>query len=66
MQVVTMDAVDEVKAGMERGDAAPSALGAVAGRLERVRRLGGRYALVGVSPEVSGMLKAVGRTTLVC
>ena len=66
MQAATTDAVDEVRAGMERGSAPSAGLEAVAERLERVRRLGGRFALVGVSPEVAGMLKAVGRTTLVC
>ena len=66
MGAVTTDAVDEVRAVLERGGSAPAGLEAVAERLDRVRRLGGRFALVGVSPEVAGMLKAVGRTTLVC
>ncbi len=58
---------DAVIVVLEQGVEAPAeALGILADRLERVRRLGGRFALVDVSPEVEGMMKAVGRSKLVC
>ena len=67
MAAETMDAVDAVRGGMARGgEGAAEALAVLAGRLERVRHLGGRFALVDVSPEVAGMLKAVGRLKLTC
>ena len=63
----TMDAVDGVRTALDCGECpAGGELGALAERLERVRHLGGRFAMVEVSPEVAGMLKAVGRGKLVC
>lgn len=64
-----LDAVDTVRTALEAGTPSPEmeeGLAALAARLERVRMLGGRFALVGVSPQVSGMLKAVGRARLSC
>lgn len=69
MQAVAqdVDAVDGVWMALAQGQPLPVAeLEAVAARLERVRVLGGRFARVGVGPEVSGMLKAIGRDKLVC
>ena len=61
------DAVEAVQSALEGGFAPVVAeLNELEARLERVRRLGGRFALVGMSPEVGGMLKAVGRGKLVC
>lgn len=62
-----LDAVDAVGLALRSGTAlAGPELAEVTTRLERVRLLGGRFALVDVSPEVAGMLKAVGRGKLVC
>ncbi len=70
MQAVAqgMDAVDAVRLVLEGSSARVSDgdLGELADRLERVRHLGGRVARGGVGPEVAGMLKAVGRSKLVC
>ena len=63
---VQEDAVDTVRLALDHGGLPAEALGVLEARLDRVRRLGGRFALVGVSPEVTGMLKMVGRAKLVC
>ena len=65
--VMTADPVDGVRSALGAGEqASGEELGALAERLERVRHLGGRFAMVEFSPEVAGMLKAVGRGKLVC
>jgi hypothetical protein len=69
MQVLDQDAVDVVQAGLEDGQHAASpetleGLAVLETRLDHVRLLGGRFALVDVSPQVAGMLKAVGRARL--
>ena len=65
--VATVDPVDGVRAALGTAEGASAEeLGALAERLERVRHLGGRFARVEFSPEVAGMLKAVGRGKLVC
>lgn len=69
MQVLDQDAVDAVRAVLEDGRHAASpetddTLAVLETRLDRVRLLGGRFALVDVSPQVAGMLKAVGRARL--
>ena len=64
---MTMDPVDSVRSALDMAEMpAGEELGALAERLERVRHLGGRFATVEFSPEVAGMLKAVGRGKLVC
>lgn len=72
MQVMdrTTDAVEVVRTALEGGEV-PAAmldggLAILSGRLDRVRAMGGRFALVDASPEVAGMLKAVGRARLTC
>ncbi len=69
MQVLDRDAVDVVRTALEDGRQAAlpetdDALAVLETRLERVRMLGGRFARVGVGPQVAGMLKAVGRARL--
>lgn len=69
MQVIDQDAVDVVKSALEDGrqEVSPEtgeALAVLETRLDRIRMLGGRFALVDVSPQVAGMLKAVGRARL--
>ncbi len=65
--VATADAVDGVKTALLAGeDASAEEMGVLSERLERVRHLGGRFSMVEFSPEMAGMLKAVGRGKLVC
>ena len=69
MQTVKDDVVDGIRMALVDGTPASGmdeGLAVLEARLERVRLLGGRFALVGVSPQVAGMLKAVGRARLSC
>lgn len=69
MQALKDDVVEAVHTALVDGTPASEVdegLAVLEARLERVRMLGGRFALVGVSPQVEGMLKAVGRARLSC